>query len=214
MPRPAGQTHTGAMAAARDVGPELWLLWTLAVVVGWAIGEFVLRAFGEADWAAFVFRGAHVLGVGGAVLQALVLRRHLPHIAWWVLESGVATVLGGIAVHTATTWVVPFNRFLGAGPPLALTAPVGLAVLGSGLLVGLFQWLILRRHVTGAGWWIPASGLSLTVGWFLGALVIDIVNPRTYPATVDLVAGLLSAGIYGTITGFILCLHFRSRWTR
>ncbi len=208
MPRHPGQPLAEAMDATSEIGPRLWLWWTLATVAGWAVGEFFFRASGEFVWAAILFRGAHVLGVGGAVLQALVLRRHLPRAAWWVLATGVAAVLGGIAVLAAIVDVPYLTRGFEV-PSIAL---ILLSVLASGLLVGAFQWLILRRHVARAGWWVPASGLSLTLGWLVGAVVVEIaLDPRYHPAAVDLIAGLVSATIYGALTGHTLSRLLQSR---
>ena len=157
------------MDTVRNLDPRPWLWWTLAAVAGWAIGEFLFRVSGELVWGALLFRGAHVLGVGVAVLQGLVLHRHLAQAGWWILATGVAAVLSGIAVLAATADVLYIIR----GIEVSSVASIALSVLGSGLLVGCSQWLILRRHVARAGWWIPVSGLSLVVGWLVGAIVLE-----------------------------------------
>ena len=196
------------MDTVRNLDPRPWLWWTLAAVAGWAIGEFLFRVSGELVWGALLFRGAHVLGVGVAVLQGLVLHRHLAQAGWWILATGVAAVLGGIAVLAATADVLYITR----GIEVSSVASIALSVLGSGLLVGCSQWLILRRHVARAGWWIPVSGLSLVVGWLVGAMVVEYaLAPQNHPAAFDLVAGLLSAVIYGAITGYALDRLLQSR---
>lgn len=208
MPRHPGQPPAEAMDATREVGPKLWLWWTLAAVAGLAVGEFLFRASGEFVWGALLFRGAHVLGVGVAVLQALVLRRHLPRAAWWILATGVAAVLGGIAVLAALADVPYLTR----GIEVPSIAFIVSSVLASGLLVGASQWLILRRHVARAAWWVPASGLSLTLGWLVGATVAEFaLDPRNHPPAFDLLAGLLSATIYGALTGHTLSRLLQSR---
>ena len=207
MPRHPGQSRAETTDTAGDTAPKLWLWWTLAAVAGWAIGEFFFRVFGELVWAALLFRGAHVLGVGVAMLQALVLRRHLAQAAWWILATGVTAVLGGIAILTASSNVPYITR----GIETPLIATILVSVLGSGLLVGASQWLILRRHVARAGWWVPVSGFSLVIGWLVGALVVQFtLDARNHPAAFDLVAGLLSAVTYGAITGYTLSCLLRS----
>ena len=42
-----------------------------------------------------------------------------------------------------------------------------LILLLMGVSIGFGQWLVLRRHLTGAGWWIAASLL----GWGVLALL-------------------------------------------
>ena len=62
-------------------------------------------------------------------------------------------------------------------------------ILG-GVVAGLLQWLMRRRHVTRAGWWVLAS----TVGWALGG-----------PAIVDADASWAVLGaVYEVIPGAVL----------
>jgi NhaP-type Na+/H+ or K+/H+ antiporter len=48
-----------------------------------------------------------------------------------------------------------------------LAAGMGLVL---GAILGLPQWLALRRYVPHAGWWVPANALA----WMLGMVVIFI----------------------------------------
>ena len=92
---------------------------------------------------------------------------------------------------------------------------IALAVFAAGLLVGTAQWLILRRIVQRAGWWIPVSGLGQILGWFVGAFVGSIVVEHVLGSpsdlkTFELVAGLVAAIIYAALTGYTLTRLFRS----
>ena len=209
------QPRAAAPAAAHPFGLRSWLAWVGAVTAGWAIGwtfaEVVARVSADAIWVGHLFQGSHAVGVGTAVLQALVLRRRLEQAAAWVLATGVVAV-GSELVGTLASGAV-YNRtgeieggFLWA---------IALAVFAGGLLVGFAQWLILRRLVQRAGWWIPISGLGLISGWFVGALVGTIVVENLLGSTNDLrafqlVAGLVAAIIYAALTGYTLTRLFRS----
>jgi peptidoglycan/LPS O-acetylase OafA/YrhL len=100
-----------------------------------------------------------LLGLLNGLLQYLVLRRCLPRMGWWI----GATVLG---------WLLPLGIFRlvyflfpAAMVPSTLMNALQLALLGG--LLGLCQWLVLRKKVPRAGWWI----LACAVGWSLAFLV-------------------------------------------
>jgi hypothetical protein len=46
-----------------------------------------------------------------------------------------------------------------------------------GTIIGILQWIILRRHFSKAGWWIVTSG----VGWFVGCLLMLLLNVGDIP---------------------------------
>lgn len=95
-------------------------------------------------------------GLVTGVLQYGLLRRYLPHMGWWV-----ATTLGGWLVGG---YLVLIPTWLGWESPLFT---IGLAFVALGLSIGIGQWLVLRRRVPRAGWWIGAT----VVGWGLLALM-------------------------------------------
>ena len=67
----------------------------------------------------------------------------------WVLASTVGGIVGNsIATRSANSWTM-------AG-----------ALVGAG--TGIMQWLILRRQISQAGWWIPATTIGQAVGLAIG----------------------------------------------
>ena len=62
----------------------------------------------------------------------------------------------------------------------------GVSIFGT--VVGVLQWLVLRRQVPRAGWWVLAS----TVGWVVGLPLGDINGPPGLGA------------VYGAFTGTAL----------
>jgi hypothetical protein len=79
--------------------------------------------------------------------------------------------------------------------------------LGLGALFGGFQWMALRKYVTGAGRWIVANALGwgLGLGWIY--LAASLPDERTsFPIIVGLgIAGGLLAGLsVGAVTGVYL----------
>ena len=95
------------------------------------------------------------------LLQYLILRHYLPGMGWWIPA-------------TALSWLLPFGIMrlvyflLPAGLAVDSTLLNALLIALMGSLIGLIQWLVLRKHVRQAGWWI----LACAVGWGLAFLVI------------------------------------------
>ena len=90
--------------------------------------------------------------------QAFLLRPYFPKImGGWI---GV-TALGWLAVVLSIQLV---GVLFQSGAFFNLGLILGFAWVG--MLIGFFQWLWLRRHLSQAGWWIFASLL----GWALAAL--------------------------------------------
>lgn len=157
----------------------LWFLWIMATAWGWIVGRILFPAVAVYLVAA---------GVGVAVFQWLVLQRRMNRSWRW-------------PVYTAAGW--------GVGALLALAAGEFDAGFLSGLLLGtttgIAQWLILRRGVRWAGWWIPISaagwstGLSMALALLLAgvvagamtgiALVLLLGYPRRSPAAGDAQGG-------------------------
>lgn len=101
---------------------------------------------------ALVILLAMLIGQAGSlagVFQWLVLRPYVPRGIHWVLASAAGALLA-----------------LQISNVLIASTLVYLALEGA--LLGTMQWLVLRRQIYGAGWWISAS----TLGWLIGALVI------------------------------------------
>ncbi len=131
-----------------------------------------------------------MLGASLGVGQWLVLRPRLPRSGPWV----VASVLGGLAVGIAAT------QADGAAGSIA-------ALAAYGIILGTFQWYILRRAVRGSGFWIAASGAA----WALGSQIIpwidSIALSSAWPfgelATVAIMYGLLGL-VVGGVTGCVM----------
>lgn len=130
---------------------------------------------------------------------ALGLRRQVARAGWWAVASTAAWPVDMILVAFVGTAVALGARLLGgADGPLAGidSADVG-SVTGTilyGAVLGVLQWLVLRRWVARAGWWVLASG----VGWVAAGLLSGI------DAEGGIVGRTLIGVVYGAITGVVL----------
>lgn len=99
--------------------------------------------------------------------QRWVLRRPLALSRWWVVSSLIGGALG-LAVGmqlaeavpvTAMTKLIRRNAETLFAPGTAFR--VAISGLLFGLLLGLWQWFVLRYHVDNVAWWVVATA----IGW-------------------------------------------------
>lgn len=108
--------------------------------------------------------------------QSMLLRRYLPRMGGWVLATAGGWLLG-ILLVLIPDWLHWRNGY----------RDLDQAFLSLGLAIGIVQWLLLRRQLSHAGWWIAAN----VVGWGLLALVTG----DTLDGLGLLVLGLLPASV-------------------
>jgi hypothetical protein len=141
-----------------------WFQWIMATTLGWLLGSVLLPNL-----------PAIAAGVGVGVLQWPILYRRIPQAWRWVLATAIAWIGGSIL--------------------LLIAVPSDLQLLLAGLvlgpLVGLAQWLILRREVHWAGWWIVISAMA----WITGLTLLPGI--------------LVTGAMAGAMTGIALALLLR-----
>lgn len=172
---------------------NLGLQWVVATVVGWGIGFFVCEAF-KAFLAGLSADGL-VIGAFVGIAQGLVLRRRIAPMGWWVLVSIIGFGVG---------------KFAGEVAVQGMPTGVGHAVTGAiiGVSIGIAQWLVLRRHVARAEWWVWANIAAWALGWSLISLAENAEGLSTL--MVYLVGGI-GAAVAGIITGIALVWLSRAR---
>ena len=205
----AGSRGTGE--AHVPAGRWFWLAWVLASVAAGIVGLAIMaetppfevgvaRSGDPTDTTGYSVAWAVILGglLCGATLggvQRRLLRRRLAPLAGWTPASAAGFALGFTAVwalagaaHGAAYGhhAVP-HAVDGAGTP-------GGALLGAAF--GAAQWLVLRRRVARAGWWVPANAAGFAAGWALAAAApVDGVPAHfTGGAIFGAVLGLLTGG--------------------
>jgi hypothetical protein len=205
----------------------VWWRWVVANAVaeclglGLSTGVAVLVLTRDEPSAAAVVAGAVAVVASGAVeglavgwAQWRVLRRPLPAVparAWIV-----ATMLGALVAWTLgmlPTTLLDLGAMGGTAgeatePPtwlqLVLATGMGLVL---GPVLAVFQWRVLRRHLLGAGWWIPANALAWAAGMPLVFLVAGGMPVGVAPVgVVALVAVTLfaSGAVVGAVHGTVL----------
>src|SRR6185503_10513746 len=91
--------------------------------------------------------------------------------------------------------------------PGGIIAGAGLVGIGAGALLSSVQWLVLRRVLARAGWWIPAHAVAWAVGMVVSFLGIGLVQAETPLALIALIGaatGLAMGATVAAITGLAL----------
>ncbi|MBV7336744.1 hypothetical protein KFU94_52640, partial [Chloroflexi bacterium TSY] len=123
------------------------------------------------------------------IAQWLLLRQQVSWANWWVLASAVGGALGGaVGLGTYGALTVFGSEALGG----VVGGIVGLGVFG------LTQWLVLRRQVSWANWWVLASVVSLALAALLTGVVFWAVGDK---GGGEVGNGVVYGAIYGAITG-------------
>jgi len=152
-------------ATTTDTRFSLWLRWVGAsaagVLLAFALFVALYTVIGEPPEPLFPVIMAGVGTLFGAGQQR-VLRHVLGRVTAWAVATGFGFGLG-----------IALALIIGEGDGLLAQVLAG-AVHGleTGLIVGIFQYLVLKPHVADARRWIPAS----TIAWIVGAVAADITG--------------------------------------
>lgn len=212
---------------------RLWWQWILANALGETIGlgttlqiGAFLRVNAEKSigvpTAAIlgILSGTVIEGLVVGMAQWLVLRRPLERLRWqvWVLATASGACIAWTLGMLPSTFLFTSSDTGAAAPGqisdmlvYALAVGMGL-VLGS--ILGVPQWLVLRRHLSKAGWWVLANALA----WMLGMVVIfagtSLIPPEGISIPVALllllfvvVAGALVGAVHGLVLIWLLRKH-------
>jgi hypothetical protein len=175
---------------------NLGLQWVVATIVGWGIGFFVCEALKP-----FFYDITHlggdglIIGASIGIAQGVVLRRRIASVGWWVFVTSVGFGVGKAAGEAAVQ-----------GMPAALGHALSGAIIG--VAIGIAQWLILRRHVSRAEWWVLANIPAWALGWSLISLAEDSAGLSTL---MIYVVGGVGAAVAGIITAMTLIWMSRLR---
>jgi len=131
-----------------------------------------------------------IIGVPFGLAQWLVLRRLIPLSPIWVLTFPVGWFLSSLipAAIPESLW-----QIIDSESPVTLTV----IYIIMGAVMGLPQWLILRRKLSKAALWILGSSLGVGLGFGL-VLVTGLINQSEY------ISYMVVVIVYGIATGIIL----------
>ncbi|MFI8974498.1 hypothetical protein ACIGO9_16550 [Nocardia asteroides] len=190
----------------------MWLRWVVLVTAGELLGFSIPALVATFTWdRPGVWPMVALLAAGageGAVLgmfQARALRPAIPDLGYraWVAATALgALVAWSVAMALTRADVVrewPASRAI---PVLCTGGAVVIAALG------VTQWVVLRRYLTRAGWWIAATALSWAAGLTAFALFTSPLWHQGQPAgeiaAIGIAGGFLMAAVMAAVSGGFL----------
>jgi hypothetical protein len=168
-----------------------------------------------------VLAGTYLEGMVVGTAQWLVLHRPIKSIRWhvWVLATAIGAFLAWTLGMIPSTFMLAGADSGGAASAqmnelivYALAAMMGFAL---GPILGVPQWLVVRRHLPKAGWWVLANALAWMVGMVIVFVGTSFIPPEEIALNVAfvLLLFLFAAGAaVGAIHGLVLIwlLHLRT----
>jgi hypothetical protein len=137
--------------------------------------------------------------------------RGISRLSWWL-----ATMIGALIAYVLgylPSTLMNLGEQVSEAAPMAeppqyviLLLAAGMGLVG-GAVLSFAQWMVLRRHVTGAGIWVPANMLAWMLGmpvifWGIDAAMLG--QPLWQALLIISLALLVSGAIVGAVHGAIL----------
>jgi hypothetical protein len=214
----------------------LWSRWVVANALGEALGLGSTALVGLALFPALnegngllaalavavlaIVAGTAIEGLIVGTAQWLVLREPLPDLAWrtWAVATAIgAGIAWTFGMLPSTLMSLGQDAEQGAATEpsalviYALAFAMGLVL---GPVLGCAQWLVLRRHLAGAGIWMPANALAWAFGMVIVFAGVSALFDRgVSPGSVILAVLSLAAtgAVVGGIHGLALIRLLRQR---
>jgi hypothetical protein len=212
------------MRAAAELGvrsaswrSDVWRQWVVYTTTAYVLSGIVITVgwTGVPGGLAFGFMVVVVgLGIGG-LLQWLVLRQWAHRLRWW--SWVLATILGQLAGTSLVTIAVLGSLATGVvgglgGHVGVQTLQLGVKFISGALLGGVegfAQWLVLRRSLRAAAWWIVGM---VAAEAFAAAASLVVSGGAGLEGLAALVLTWLTSGfIVAATTGAVLVWLLQSR---
>lgn len=106
-------------------------------------------------------------------------------VIYWVIACAIGTAVGGtLGIMAGENIGFQLGGFINklAGTPTEIHNTISSTIAGilngsvSSAVIGFAQWLILRKYLARAGWWIPASMIGVTVGAALNSAGVAFIQ--------------------------------------
>ncbi len=200
------RTRPGCQSLS-DIERNIWFQWVMLTTVGWVaggllsmLGPYAYECLPETI-GGLISRlvESFALPAGVAAIQWIVLRRHVSGARKWILCNGVA----GLFTFVVLT-ILEVRVFYSLPTRSFLEEIIHMVVIGG--LLGVGQWMAMRRWVHYAGWWICGNVVGITVGKLAGKLVPFHLNTAFLSSLLQIV---VSIGVYAAVTGYALVVLLR-----
>lgn len=157
-------------------------------------------------------------GIVFGVLQWLILRLEIDHPIWWIPLTFLGTLIGAFLENIVlSALIAPLVNQLPLSAVNAQIIAIGLVIVSSslvsGLMIGLGQWLVLRRLGWAARVWIPITILSIFVRHLVVTGVTVLLNGFTRNSTMNpnilqlfsqIIIAICGNLAFGALSGWVL----------
>ncbi len=193
---PLDTTSTSIAQPYRNIGWGLWLKWTLATAVGWAIGIIVYSVFQFTLTTVFasilaglllMSFGAVIGGAFGGIIavafgftQGLLLKQH----GYSIRQYTKASFIGGIIGGALSAVIIFLLLFVSASSLMGqLTGVVLMGVAGAitGAIIGYMQKNLLQEQGLGIKRWILFNAAAWGIGCATSEIVVEALNETLWP---------------------------------
>lgn len=181
----------------KQAGWSFWIWWTGVTIIGGVAGTTVADKLslgmlsGQNDAGIlFSMLGSGVFALFVSAAQWILLRRLFSNSAWW-LAGGTFGRAFGMLIGSITIVLISHQFNLQGG---VWTSSIYLAVRGA--VLGISQWLILKKWRVKSGWWV----LGNAIAWMLGSTLLDLfIAPSAIKSPI--IRDLIEVTIAGAVTG-------------
>ncbi len=158
---------------------------TLAAAAALWLTPFIVKAIGIDEDRGFAYIFAAALAIFSTAAQVPALAGILKRPRGWWAAGIMSWAAGYLLVYLATLLLPAYL----SGATFSI-----FPVLGGG--IGLVQWLYLRRHVQGAGWFGAATFAGFAL---LGVLFGGVISELWGLVLIGLIPGLVSGAELGIL---------------
>ncbi len=129
---------------------------------------------------------------------------------WWLFYTAVSSLIALVAIVFILRLLnLPFLELEESITPTFFDQLLAALIFGiSGSIIGLGQWLGLRMLLSGAGWWIAASGAGWLAGYGTNLLVSELLGNRLNPAMALFLPWLIIGLWSGLFEWLVLRQHY------
>ena len=167
-----------------------FLGWFLANVLGFgAVGALILVLPSVMTFSGF-FVATSIIAIPIGLAQWIALSRISKTSVLWILTVPIGTPLGFYL-----TRLIPDGLWFDAGDDSLVAMTSMLLVVG--LIIGLLQWIILRRQLVRASLWLLGSAIGVAGSFWL-IMVTDLIHQS------GVVSYAVVALVYSGMTGLVL----------
>jgi hypothetical protein len=180
-----------------DIGRRALIFWFVANFLGLGIPPLVMYFVPTLTAFSGLFSSALIIALPLSIAQWAALRASIPVSFLWIFSAPISVLTFVLLIREIPE---EYFGFLGSESVIVLS----FFGLFFGFLLGLPQWLILSRRVSGSAVWMLGSTLGVGLGaFFLG--ITDLVNRS------GVLAYIIVVLVYTISTGLPLSLLVRNQ---